>query len=113
MQIKRRGSERDHGSASTELVIRSTAWDIKSKSIEVTAWFVPDFSTAARHDWYISITLEELASMLNAAASAVGSIDTEQVGASLMPSLTAVLRLATECTTHLTSLKEIIKGEIE
>ena len=106
MHIRRRGSERDHGMVGTRLKPRSIAWNSDQETIEVTAWFVPDFNTPANHDWYVHITLEELASALNAAASALGGTDTAKVARALSPSLTSLLRLATEASLHLHSARE-------
>lgn len=103
MYIERRGSERDHGIASTSLSPGSVTWDTRSKSVEITAWSVEDFNTTARHNWYIEITLPELAAMLDAAASAIGSADSSKVAEALKPSLTSMLRLATECSSHVAS----------
>lgn len=101
MLIKRRGSERDHGLVSTTVNPRSINWNPSEKCVEVTSWFVPDFNTPARHDWYISISPDELRSMLDALASALGSPASGQVVAALSPSLTSMLRIAMECSAHI------------
>lgn len=101
MQIKRRGSERDHGLVSTTIKPRSINWNSSEQCVEVTSWFVPDFNTSARHDWYISILPEELGAMLNALASALGSPASSQVVAALSPALTSMLRISAECSAHI------------
>jgi hypothetical protein len=98
MDVQRRGSERDHGISSTSIEPRTIAWKPATKSVEITSWFVPDFNTPARHDWYVSVTLDELRQMLDAAASALGGTDSKAVAEALAPCLTSMLRLATECS---------------
>lgn len=100
MHVKRRGSERDHGMSATDIAPRKIVWDPASKTVELSAWFVQDFNTPARHDWYVSVTLEELRGMLDAAASALGSAHSDAVASALAPSLTSLLRLATECSAY-------------
>ena len=101
MQIKRRGSERDHGLVSTTIKPRSVTWNVSEKSVEVTSWFVPDFNTTAHHDWYISISPEELGSMLDAIAGALGSPASSHVVSALSPALTSMLRISAECSAHI------------
>ena len=101
MQIKRRGSERDHGVVSTTIKPRSINWNSSEQCVEVTSWFVPDFNTSARHDWYISISPEELGAMLNALASALGSSASHQLVVAISPALTSMLRISAECSAHI------------
>src|SRR5690606_33074389 len=108
--IKRRGSERDHGLVSTTIKPRSINWSAPDQCVEVTSWFVPDFNTSARHDWYISISPEELAAMLNALASALGSPASSQVVAALSPALTSMLRISAECSAHIASKSAAIES---
>lgn len=103
MQIERHGSERDRGIAGTGLSLGHVKWDTETKSIEITARSVHDFNTTSRHDWFINITLLELAAMLDAAAKAIGSADSSIVAEALKPSLTSILRLATECSSYVAS----------
>lgn len=100
MHIRRRGSERDHGLVGTHLSPRTIAWDPAQSAVEITSWFVNDFNTPARHDWYISVSLPELAAMIDAAASALGGPDSTKVASAFAPSLTSLLRLATESSLH-------------
>jgi hypothetical protein len=98
MLIKRRGAERDHGMASTVLKPRTIEWNSATKSIEIAAYWVPDFNTPAKHDWYVSLTPEELARMLEATATAIRSSDADVITEHLRPRLTALLQIATECS---------------
>jgi hypothetical protein len=106
MEIKRRGSERDHGPMSTVLSPSSAVWDSDTKSVKLTAYFVRDFNATTRHDWCVSVTLDEIVAMLNAAARTVGGADATTVVTSLNQSLPAMLRLATECSIQLLSRAE-------
>ena len=106
MQIERHGSRRNCGSTKTSLSFNSPKWDGDTESVKFTAYFVRDFDDATEHDWYVSVTLDELASMLEAAATAVGGADSEIIAATFSQSLTPMLRLATECSAHAASLAE-------
>jgi hypothetical protein len=64
---------------------------------------VPDFNTDAHHNWVIYIEPNEFARILDAAASVMGGPDSKQVAAALVPSLTSLLRIATECSLELTA----------
>lgn len=107
MHVKRRGSERHRGLTSTIINPRSIEWNVSERCVEVTSWFVPDFNTTAHHDWYISITPDELGAMIDAAASALGSKASNQVVAALSPALTSMLRIAAECSAHMATQEKI------
>ena len=96
MRVKRRGSERDHGLVSTELNLRSMSWNIQEAKVEATAWFVPDFNTPARHDWFVSVSPSEIAAMLDALAASLGGPERERVAAAFAPCISSLLRIASE-----------------
>lgn len=99
MQITRHGAQRDHGDSKIGLGIEETFFT-PEKTISLTAYYVPDFNTESQHNWRIEISLTELRGMIDAAASAVGGDASSDVAAALAPSLTSLLRLATECSKH-------------
>ncbi len=98
MQITRWGSAADHGPKEVQIQPRWVAWSPSSKTIEIAAFQVKDFTTSANHDWLIQMSLAEIQNLIDAAASAVGGNDSNAVQIAMAPALTSLLRLATEAS---------------
>lgn len=100
MYIERRGSEKDHGLSSTSLKAKAIKFRSKDKSVHFTSWLVSDFSTNANHDWDISITIDELRSMLEALIESAHGADGPEIVAAMSPSLSSILSLASAISQH-------------
>jgi hypothetical protein len=70
MDISRRGSSADHGPSSINLKDPSVSWNEANKAVEIKKGSVKDFSTESRHNYTISLSLDEIAKIFHAVASA-------------------------------------------
>lgn len=69
MDITRRGSSADHGRSSITLKDATFTWNKTSNAIEIKKSRVKDFSTESRHDYIVSLTIEEVEKMLRSIAN--------------------------------------------
>ena len=103
MQIQRKGAKRDEGWSSTKVTFEegSIHYDNNRQAIYLVGFSVPDFSTNSRHDWVISLDITEFGAILETIANALENNESKIIATQLAPHLTSLLRLATECSTHL------------
>jgi hypothetical protein len=69
MTIKRKGSGRDHGIKSVPIEDARFRWEEDDGCIRITKRGVTDFGGASTHDYFIDISLEEVAEMLKVIAA--------------------------------------------
>lgn len=65
MKISRHGASAFHGTSRIYLKKTSTTWNEKEKTIEIKSTGVKDFNTDSKHNYTISIPLEEIAKIFN------------------------------------------------
>lgn len=65
MKIARYGSTANHGTSAIDLKKIRVAWDSDTKSIIIRSNSIRDFNTDSNHNYRISISLDELASIIN------------------------------------------------
>lgn len=70
MRVSRRGTAADHGESSIELKTPSFAWRKADSSLTIKQSKVKDFSTKSHHGYTISLSLPELASLIQALSEA-------------------------------------------
>jgi hypothetical protein len=96
MYINRIGAERAHQLASIVLGRLTVEWSERNHGVEISAHRVKDFNTDAHHNWTITISPEELAAIFHVASGFIGTPRAAEIAATFAPSLTAILRIATE-----------------
>jgi hypothetical protein len=79
MTMNRHGSEKNHGSSMVKLGSPRFKWDSANGLIAVKQAAVSDFSGQSRHNYHITLSLEELAEILeqvseNAAVDSPGAV---------------------------------------
>ncbi len=97
MKITRRGSYADHGTKSIELKEPRLSWDAKDGCIKIKQDSIGDFSTGSRHDYDVSISLSELADILNVVGEKPVNDTPEIISSSLSKSLKPLLRIVFTC----------------
>jgi len=70
MKIARSGSAAFHGVYEIQFTSPKFSWNAGEKLLQVRQGRVEDFSSNARHDYALSITLEELSQLIAVAADA-------------------------------------------
>jgi hypothetical protein len=93
MKIDRFGSFANHGLSSTELKNPVFAWNARASIVEITHDCVPDFSTAATHDYTISLTPDEVAKLLEEVIKGVESATGNSIVSALRPQAVILQRL--------------------
>jgi len=99
MKAVRRGHGADHGENSVELAHPEVGWDGKKERIVLKESAVADFSvfSGARHDYTVSVSLNELGTILDVLAGMPAEQLSEVLVGALTPHLRALLRLAAAC----------------
>ena len=92
MKIARSGSKRYSGKASIEISKPSVRWSKDAAEIIISKDGVRDFSGSSRHDYEVTMSLDELAAVLDVAANPTPE-GAASVGSKLENSLRALLRL--------------------
>jgi hypothetical protein len=87
MLISRRGHAADHGPSEIRLPQPRIRWDTQKGLVLISKRGVDDFVTAARHDYTIELTLEELAGILEVVGSDPVDSCAETLSSALSPSL--------------------------
>jgi hypothetical protein len=94
MKIMRKGARADHGMKSVELKVSGLRWNPTTETFDVTfAGAATDFSTDARHNYYLRYSPAELATQLSMLAEAGASMDPEEFGAVFAKVMPALFRL--------------------
>lgn len=93
MKIDRFGSYANHGLSSVELETPAFRWNANASIVEITQNRVPDFSTAATHDYTISLTPDEVAKLLESVISGVESTTGGSIVTALRPQTVNLQRL--------------------
>lgn len=70
MKIERHGSGAFHGVTSVEFNSPEFGWHAGSSSVHIKQNHVRDFSTSSRHDYIVSLSIEELVHLIQVAADA-------------------------------------------
>lgn len=70
MDIFRYGASAYHGRSSITLIDPMVSWSESLKTIEIKKARVKDFSTKSRHNYTITLSLEEMVKVFHAVASA-------------------------------------------
>jgi hypothetical protein len=91
MKIMRRGASANHGTKSVELKIAGMKWNPTVETFDVQfANAATDFSTGARHDYWLRFSPAELASVIErlvAAGAAMEADDFTETFQKALPSL--------------------------
>ncbi len=93
MKIDRFGSYSNHGLSSVSLENPTFRWNANAGIIEIKHNEVPDFSTAATHDYTISLTTDDLAKLLEAVLDGVESKSGNSIVTAFRPQVVALQRL--------------------
>ena len=70
MEISRRGSSTDRGLSSIKLKDPVVSWNEEKQVVEIKKERVKDFSTDSRHNYKVYFSLNEIAHVLHAVATA-------------------------------------------
>lgn len=92
MKIARRGAFADHGESSIELKAPSFVWRKLDSNMTIKHSGVKDFSTKSRHSYTISLSLPEMADLIQSLSDAALA-DPALFEEHLEPSLKAITRL--------------------
>lgn len=95
MVIGRRGSEKDHGQSTVKLENPRFSWDSKNGCIAITKTGVRDFTGQSKHDYHISVSLAELAEMLDTVSDDPAVDSPGAVASAFAKSLRSLMRLTT------------------
>jgi hypothetical protein len=91
MKIMRKGARADHGMKSVDLKIAKMRWNPTSETLDISfSSAASDFSTPARHNYFLRFKAEEQAAWLDMLVEAGAAMDSEQfaeVFRSAFPSL--------------------------
>lgn len=93
MKIDRFGSNANHGLSSVEFENPAFRWNANARIVEITHDHVLDFSTAARHDYTISLAPNEVAKLLEAVIGGVESTTGGEIVTELRPQAVNLQRL--------------------
>lgn len=97
MKITRRGSSADHGSSSVELKEPKISWDSENTCIKCCQNSIGDFSTYAKHDYTVSISLSEIKSILSVIGEKPVNDLPEIISSAFTPILRPLLRILSIC----------------
>ena len=97
MIIKRRGSGRDHGPKSVAIEDARFRWEEGDECVRITKRSVNDFTGASTHDYFIDISLEEVAEMLKVIAAGPAVQSPKAVSERLASSIKDLVRLTYVC----------------
>jgi hypothetical protein len=97
MIIRRRGAEKDHGESSVKIDDPHIVWDPAGNCIEFRESKVADFTGPSKHDYRISVTLEELREMLDVVSEHPATDSPSLVAGALAHSLRSLVRIASVC----------------
>ena len=70
MEISRRGASTDRGLSSIKLKDPVVSWNEEKQAVEIKKERVKDFSTDSRHNYKVYFSLDEIANVLHAVATA-------------------------------------------
>lgn len=70
MKISRRGSNADHGPSSIELNPSAFSWDKLNAALTIRSRYVSDFSTNSKHDYTVTIGIDEINQIVHALSEA-------------------------------------------
>jgi hypothetical protein len=78
MKILRRGARADHGTRSVELKVAGVKWNPTAEAFDVTfSGAVSDFSTNARHHYWLRFSPDELVTLVRQLPEAGSSMQAE------------------------------------
>src|SRR5690348_8977336 len=94
MKIRRKGARADHGIKSVDLRLANMRWNPTAETLDVSfASAATDFSTSARHHYFLRFDPEEQAKWLDLLAEASASMDAEEFAAKFAKSLPSLFKL--------------------
>jgi hypothetical protein len=94
MKIRRKGARADHGMKYVELKLASMKWNPTAEALDVSfAGAASDFSTPARHFYYLRFDPAEQAKWLDMLVEAGTSMDAEEFAAEFKKALPSLFKL--------------------
>lgn len=94
MKIRRKGARADHGMKFVELKLAQMRWNPTTETLDVSfGGAASDFSTPARHHYFLRFDPEEQAKWLDMLAEAGASMDAEEFAQTFGKSLASLFRL--------------------
>lgn len=94
MKIRRTGARANHGMRSVDLKLAQMRWNPTTETLDVSfAGAASDFSTPARHQYYLRFDAQEQAKWLDMLADAGASMDAEEFAETFGKSLGSLFRL--------------------
>ncbi|OGR29422.1 MAG: hypothetical protein A2X83_06275 [Desulfuromonadales bacterium GWD2_54_10] len=93
MKISRYGSSANHGTNSIELKKVNISWNSKENCIAIKSNNIRDFNTESKHNYEVSIPLNDLAEIFKALGNEGVSLSAMMIGTSLENSLKALNRI--------------------
>jgi hypothetical protein len=95
MKITRVGSEKNHGAKAVKLENPRFTWDSDNNCITIKKSGVTDFLGVSKHDYNISVSLGELAEMLDLVSEEPSVDSPGAISVALAKSLKSLIRLTT------------------
>jgi hypothetical protein len=93
MKITRSGARAHHGYTTIDLSDYEVEWDEDTRSLKLLSGNIGDFSTDARHDYELTLTLRDVNRIIDAAAEAATGVGRDEVLTELSGSLRSMLRI--------------------
>lgn len=93
MQIERHGTAKYRGPSKINIIEPKVSWNRQRKAIQIKKGGVKDFSTTSRHDYVLTLEMEDLVSIVDAIATEGLLASFEEVVAGLSPALRSLLRI--------------------
>lgn len=94
MKIRRSGARANHGVKSVDLKLAKMRWNPTTETLDVSfGGAATDFSTPARHYYYLRFDPEEQARWIDMLAEAGASMDAEQFAETFAKSLPSLFKL--------------------
>lgn len=94
MKIRRSGAKANHGVTSVNLKLDKMRWNPTTETMDVSfSGAATDFSTPARHHYYLRFDSDEQAKWLDMLAEASASMDPEEFAQTFAKSLPSLFKL--------------------
>ncbi len=94
MKIQRRGASANHGVKAVELRKMKYKWNASSDTFDASSGAPAfDFSTTAKHNYNIRLTLNELSDVIDALGRDCVSIDKDEFAEAFSKSVPALVRI--------------------
>jgi hypothetical protein len=97
VKIERIGHSANHGIKELKVTSTKVTWKPMTDSVAFRAMNVRDFDSAARHNYTVSISLEECAEVIKLLGGELARKSPDKLAAAMSPALLQLLRLVNVC----------------